>query len=178
MKTLITPRLVLRPWRLEDASDMYEYASKPSVGPAAGWAVHQSVLESEAVIRRFLQADETWALVHRETGKVIGSIGLHRKTTIHGETARELGYVLSPDYEGRGYMTEACLEALRFAFEELAEPFVTVNHFLDNAKSRRVIEKCGFAYQNEIDYVTHDGTIRRSRHYRLDQAAFQQRRNR
>jgi putative acetyltransferase len=177
VKTLFTPRLILRSWRLEDAADMYDYASTPTVGPAAGWGIHQSVLESEAVIRRFLQSDETWALVHRESGKVIGSVGLHRKTTLQGDTGRELGYVLSPDFEGRGLMTEACLEVLRFAFEDLAEPFVTVNHFLDNAKSRRVIEKCGFVYQGEIDYVTHDGFVRRSRHYRIDQTEFKQRRN-
>lgn len=177
MKTLETARLLLRAWRLEDASDMYEYASSPTVGPAAGWAVHQSLLESESVIRRFLQSEDTWAVVLKETGKVIGSLGLHRKTDMHGETARELGYVLSPLYEGRGLMTEACLEVLRYAFEELREPFVTVNHFHGNDKSRRVIEKCGFAYQGDIDYVTHDGRVMPSRHYRLDEDTYAKRRN-
>lgn len=177
MKTLETKRLILRGWRLEDARDMYEYASSPTVGPAAGWAVHQSLLESEAIVRRFMQSEDTWAVVFKESGKVVGSLGLQRKTDMHGETARELGYVLSPAYEGRGLMTEACLEALRHAFEDLNEPYVTVNHFRGNEKSRRVIEKCGFVYQNDIDYVTHDGRVLPSRHYRLDQDIFTKRRN-
>jgi RimJ/RimL family protein N-acetyltransferase len=135
------------------------------------------LLESEGVVRRFMQSDDTWAIVEKQSGKVIGSIGLHRKTNLHGEIARELGYVLSPDFEGRGYMTEACLEALRHAFEDWNEPFVTVNHFHGNDKSRRVIERCGFAFVSDIDYVTHDGRVIPSRHYRLDQESFTKRRN-
>ena len=33
---LETERLLLRPWREEDAQDLYRYASDPQVGPAAG----------------------------------------------------------------------------------------------------------------------------------------------
>lgn len=178
MKTIETPRLLLRQWRLEDASDMYEYASLPTVGPAAGWPVHQSILESEAIIRRFLQSDETWAIVLKKDAKVIGSIGLHRRTDLQGNLASELGYVLSTPYEGNGYMTEACQAVIAFAFLERNEPYVTVNHFLSNDKSRRVIEKCGFTLIGTHDYVHHDGSVRPSLHYRLDQATFHQRRTR
>lgn len=41
MKTLCTARLILRPWTLEDAPDMYDYARTPNVGPAAGWKPHE-----------------------------------------------------------------------------------------------------------------------------------------
>ena len=39
-KTIETARLILRPWREEDAPALYEYAQDPRVGPAAGWPVH------------------------------------------------------------------------------------------------------------------------------------------
>ena len=38
-----TERLVLRPWREEDAESLYRYACDEQVGPAAGWKPHESV---------------------------------------------------------------------------------------------------------------------------------------
>ena len=40
---LKTERLVLRPWKDEDAENLYEYAKDPRVGPEAGWYAHTSV---------------------------------------------------------------------------------------------------------------------------------------
>ena len=37
MKPIETERLLLRPWRLEDAAGMYAHAKNPNVGPNAGW---------------------------------------------------------------------------------------------------------------------------------------------
>ena len=34
-----TERLILRPWKDEDAESLYKYASDPKVGPIAGWPV-------------------------------------------------------------------------------------------------------------------------------------------
>ena len=38
-----TERLMLRPWREEDAPSLYKYAKNPAVGPIAGWPPHTSV---------------------------------------------------------------------------------------------------------------------------------------
>ena len=46
MKRMETERLILRPWELSDAEDLYAYASTPKVGPMAGWKPHESVEES------------------------------------------------------------------------------------------------------------------------------------
>ena len=40
---LETERLLLRPWRMEDAEDMYAYARTEEVGPMAGWVPHRSL---------------------------------------------------------------------------------------------------------------------------------------
>lgn len=48
METQIkTERLLLRPWRENDAPALFKYASDPEVGPRAGWPPHQSEAESE-----------------------------------------------------------------------------------------------------------------------------------
>ncbi|MCK7489256.1 MAG: GNAT family N-acetyltransferase [Anaerotruncus sp.] len=176
MKRLTTPRLELREWKLEDAPDMFAYASPPTVGPAAGWPVHQSLEESETIIRRFIQSDDTWAVVLKSENKVIGSVGPHAKTDLKGHVERELGYVLSTPYEGHGLMTEACQAVIAYAFDELKCARLRVYHFIANEKSRRVIEKCGFVYEHDVDYTTHDGQIRQSKGYFSNPDIFNQRR--
>ena len=145
---LETPRLLLRRFRMEDLEDFYEYASRPEVGPAAGWKPHASRRESEQILAGFIHGGEVWALVWKETGKVIGSVGLHDDSHRGGVPGvKMLGYVLSSDYWGRGIMTEAARRMISYAFEERGLELMSVQHFSFNEKSRRVIEKCGFTYE-------------------------------
>ena len=41
-----TEKILLRPWRDDDATALFKYASDPDVGPRAGWPPHKSVEES------------------------------------------------------------------------------------------------------------------------------------
>ena len=77
---LETTRLFLRPWREEDADDLYTYASDPEVGPPAGWPPHTSVENSREIIRTVLSAPEVYAVCLKESGKPIGNIHLNFKT--------------------------------------------------------------------------------------------------
>lgn len=79
---LETPRLILRPFALEDCEDLYEYARDPRVGPAAGWPVHSSVENSREIIRTVFSSPRAFAVVEEGSGKVIGSagfVGTHRE---------------------------------------------------------------------------------------------------
>ena len=70
-----------------------------------------------------------------------------------------LGYVLSPDYWGRGLMTEAARRMVSCAFEELGAALLTIQHFPFNSRSKRVIEKCGFTYEGRLRrcFLRYDG---------------------
>ena len=74
---LETSRLLLRRFETGDLEDLYEYACRPEVGPAAGWKPHESRRETEQILTGFIHGTEVWAVVLKETGKVIGSVGLH-----------------------------------------------------------------------------------------------------
>ena len=171
MRTLETKRLILRAWRLEDAEAMFSYARGEKVGPRAGWKPHENVAESESIIRMFIEEDETWALVLREEGRPIGSVGLHKTRE---ENVRELGYVLSEKYWGRGIMPEAAEAVLRFAFEELGLSKVTVGHFPFNMQSKRVIEKLGFSYTGYFEkaFERFDGVKMDECWYEMTKEAF------
>lgn len=171
MRTLETKRLILHAWRLEDAEAMFSYARGEKVGPRAGWKPHENVAESESIIRMFIEEDETWALALREEGRPIGSVGLHKTRE---ENVRELGYVLSEKYWGRGIMPEAAEAVLRFAFEELGLSKVTVGHFPFNMQSKRVIEKLGFSYTGYFEkaFERFDGVKMDECRYEMTKEAF------
>ncbi len=76
-ETLETERLILRQWTMDDATTCSPMRKARKVGPAAGWKPHESRKESEAVLQSWLQSPEVWAIEEKESGRVIGSIGLH-----------------------------------------------------------------------------------------------------
>ncbi len=163
-----TDRMILRPWQDADLADFYEYASVPGVGEMAGWNHHQSLDESNSILHLFIREKKTLALELKETGKVIGSLGLEEMDPDpigDGKLGREIGYVLSKDYWGRGLMPEAVQAVIRYCFEVLGYDYLTCAHFKENSQSRRVIEKCGFSYFGSLDYSTQMGTNELSMNY-------------
>lgn len=154
MKTLETGRLILRPFRQTDLYDLYEYAKSPNVGPHAGWKPHESLEESDKILKSFIEGDEVLAIVWKENNRVIGSLGLHMDHLRSAQDVRMLGYVLSEDYWGRGIVTEAAKAVLKHAFLDLELPMITIHHYSYNQRSMRVIEKCGFLYEGTLRHCT------------------------
>ena len=157
-----TDRLILRAWRESDLADFYEYASVVGVGQRCGWLPHKSLEESEAILGIFMKEKKTFALELKESGKVIGSIGLEERDDdldIPDELlGREIGYVLNKDYWGRGLMPEAVKAVIDYCFRELNFDWLTCGHFVWNDQSRRVVEKCGFRYIQDVIHHTRFGT--------------------
>ena len=154
---LYTERLVLRSWRETDINDFYAYASQPGVGEMAGWPHHHSKRASKKILAAFINDKTAFAIVHRRDNRVIGSVGLHMSWTNDDNRykhlrAKEIGYVLSKDYWGHGFTTEAVRVVIDFCFTDLDVDALACGHFVDNNRSRRVIEKCGFTYVMESEY--------------------------
>ena len=149
--TLETSRLLLRPWREEDAEDLYLYASDPEVGPPAGWPPHTSVENSREIIRTVLSAPETYAVCLKADGKPIGSIGLHRNDLAEEDDEYELGYWIGRPFWGQGLIPEAARELLRHAFADLGMARIWCGYYDGNLKSRRVMDKLGFVYQRRTE---------------------------
>lgn len=149
-----TDRLILRAWEKSDLHDFYEYARVEGVGEKAGWNHHQSIGESQRILDSFIRNKKTFALVLKENGKVIGSLGLEPRDEDAGLTeelqGREVGYVLSKDYWGRGLMPEAVQAVIRYCFDVLNYDYMTCGHFDHNDRSRRVVEKCGFVFLKKV----------------------------
>lgn len=147
---LQTKRLLLRPWREDDAADLYEFAKDPAVGPIAGWPPHTSVENSRDIIRGVLGAPETYAVVPRSEGRPVGSIGLMLGKASNlslPEGEGELGYWIGVPFWGQGLIPEAAEALIARGFAELSLKRIWCGYFDGNVKSKRVQEKCGFLYR-------------------------------
>lgn len=156
---LRTERLVLRRPRPEDAEAIFAYAGNPAVTRWMVWQTHRSIEDSRRHINNSLANYEIaeprfydFAIAGADAPEsLIGTIGVGVRSLDHATA--EYGYILHPDYWGRGYATEASREILRFAFVELGFNRIEAHCRVDNAASARVLEKCG---------LRHEGTERQS----------------
>lgn len=166
-----TDRLILRPWHETDLADFYEYAKVDGVGQMAGWLPHASIEESRQILGFFIDGKKTFALELKENGNVIGSVGLEERDENidlpEDMMGREIGYVLSKEYWGRGLMPEAVKAVIDYCFRELHFDYLTCGHFLWNEQSRRVVEKCGFRYIKDVIHKTRYDTEEPTRLYIL-----------
>lgn len=159
---LETERLILREWTLDDVDDLFEYASVEGTGECAGWPHHKNKEESLNIAKRFIESKKTFAIVYKENNKVIGSIGIefYNRDDENGLTefkdlkGREIGYVLSKDYWGKGLMTEAVKKVIDYLFNVLDYDFLLCGYYDFNNRSKRVQDKCGFVPYRKLVFDT------------------------
>lgn len=163
---LETERLILRPWTREDLDDFYEYAKVDGVGQMAGWSPHKSKEESATILNMFIAEQKTFAVVLKASHKAIGSVGLEevREETMLASPlkGREIGYVLSKDYWGHGFMPEAVKRVVEYCFDDLGCDFLLCGYFKWNHQSQRVCEKIGFQFFKEIEFATRFNTFEKT----------------
>ncbi len=143
MKTLVTDRLILRPFQKNDAEAMFKnWTCDERVAKSCRWYPHQNVAETEQYLNRCLEADYCWAITLKEKDEPIGCIDL---VGVNSTGVGEIGYVLSYDDWGKGLMTEAVKAVVAELFECGFEK-IAAHHALDNPASGRVMEKSGMSY--------------------------------
>ena len=103
-------------------------------------------------------------IVFKKNNKVIGSLGVEeygleeKLTEFNSYYGREIGYVLSKDYWGKGIMPEAVGAVISYLFNDLNLDFLTCGYYDFNNQSKRVQEKCGFKPYRKLVMDTRLGT--------------------
>ena len=150
-KVLQTERLILRPWREDDAEEAFaNWMNDSDVTRYLTWTPHEDVAFTRTLFRSWEEKSKNpdyyhWAIVLREGNILIGDINL-MKVEEYSERA-EIGYCMGKPWWGRGIMTEAFSEVLRFCFEEVGFYRLSGSHAAANIGSSRVMEKCGLSYE-------------------------------
>jgi len=173
--TLTTPRLTLREWRDQDRapfalmnadSRVMEYF--PAVMDEA-----QSDALVDYIIEGWRRGYGLWAVEEKDSRRFIGFVGLMSPAwESHFTPCVEIGWRLSADAWGRGYATEAAERCVSWARMYVDAPRGELVSFttLSNERSRRVMEKLGFTYDEADDFdhpLTPKWELRRHALYRL-----------
>ncbi len=148
---LKTKRLILRPWKEEDAKWLYFYARNPNVGPKAGWMPHQSKKESLHIIQTIFSKPETYAIVFKE--KPIGCINLYLYPDGNyywGEGNGEIGFWIGEPFWGKKITVEASNKLLNRGFKDLGLKTIFATYQKANLQSAKVLKKLGFKYYDKV----------------------------
>jgi RimJ/RimL family protein N-acetyltransferase len=160
---IVTERLVIRCWNPADAGLLKKAidASLDHLRPWMPWAIHEPepVADKVARLRHFrslFDADEdyVYGIFDADEREVVGGTGLHLR---HGPAAREIGYWLRADLEGRGLMTETVAALTRVAFEVDRIRWVEIRCDPANVRSAAVPRRLGFAHEATLALRTETG---------------------
>lgn len=164
-----TERLVLRPFVEGDAADVYEYLHEPAVHCFSSMKLH-SLDEAVAEMRK--RSDETeyyFAIVLKETGKVIGEIEAYPEgdePNADEDAPKDTFspcWMLNLAYAGKGYAYEAARAFFDYLFREKGARRIYAYTEDYNLPSQRLCEKLGMRreglFREFISFVNNpDGT--------------------
>ena len=151
---LETERLRFRTWRASDFQTYEGWCARIEIMRYLGG----KTLDTIQAWRHMAYQMGHWSMFgygyyvceEKATGAMVGRVGY---TNHPGWPGFELGWTIIPEYQGRGYATEAARMLLRYAFDALGQSRVISLIHPDNVPSRRVAEKLGQRIEGETEVL-------------------------
>lgn len=170
-QSIETARLLLRAFTPEDAPELHRALSESLAQLRAHlwhlpWVAEEQTLASAQIRCRraagnfALRTDLAFLAVEKGSGRLVGSVGLHRTDWALPKT--EVGYWLRRGETGKGYATEAVLALTDWALHGLGAVRVELVTDEKNLGSRAVAERAGFALEGVLRHASRapDGELR------------------
>ncbi len=144
---LETERLIIRPIKLDDKNEIFEYRSDAETNKYQGW-IPKTIDDVETFLGKIskqINEPETWfqfVLIEKETQKVVGDLGIH----FFGKENKqvEIGCTLNKVFQNKGYATESVKKVIDYLFKELNKHRIITSIDPDNENSIRLVERIGF----------------------------------
>ena len=164
-----TERLILRPFCENDAQDAFEYLKNPLVNCFASMKLNTIEEAQEEMRRRAGDTQYHFAIVLKETGRVIGEIEAHPESMLPDEGAVcdtfSPCWMLAKDFHGKGYAFEAAHAFYDYLFQEKGARRIYAYTEEDNHASQHLCERLGMRREGMfIEFVSFvnnpDGTPR------------------
>ncbi len=160
---LETDRLLLRQLTFEDTEFIFRHFSDPQVtqylmdeAPVADYD------QAREIINFYLEPESKthnrWGIIRKDDQRLIGTCGFHRWEKAYFRS--DIGYDLSPDCWGQGYMSEALRAVLKNGFERMGLNRIDAYVYVHNQRSLQLLEKFGFKKEGLLrDYFCLDGVF-------------------
>lgn len=137
-----TPRLVIRAIKPEDAENLFEYLSNKEVYRfEPGEPVDRQQAQEMAI--ELSTSPDFWAVELHVDHKVIGQI-YFKQVEPHELMTWEVGYILNPNYQRKGYGSEGVSALVRTGFAAAGIHRVVAHCNPENTASWKLLEKVGF----------------------------------
>ena len=156
-----TERLIIRQWEQKDRKDLYEYASDPSVTKFLCFPTYASIADADERISTLIEKYKEnpicvdYCIECKECKKAIGGIGIvHHKESNEGEA--EIGYVLNPKFNGKGFMTEALLGFFSYIKNNEIAKRIYLRCDVENIKSANVMVRAGMKFEGILRKAGHN----------------------
>ncbi|BDD05812.1 GNAT family N-acetyltransferase [Aureibacter tunicatorum] len=158
LSELESERLYFRKIGPQDAEDIYSLRSQETTMRYMDSKYHQSLKDSEAFIQDNLSIQTKgegmfFAIIEKESGAFVGDFVFWKIDDRHHRA--DIGYMLKPDFWGKGFMQETMKTLLAYAFDEVGIHSIEANVNPENGNSSRALLKIGFekeAYFKENYY--------------------------
>ncbi len=144
LPVLETDRTILRKIEKNDVQDIFAYCSDEEVSKYTTWDTHQKIEDTENFVHfvcdRYSKGQlSPWGIQNKTKGKIIGTCDFVNWNSDHCRA--EIGYALSREYWGQGYMTECVKKLIEFGFMNMNLVRIEARCLLGNIGSSRVMEK-------------------------------------
>ena len=146
-----TERLLIRPFRLEDAAALAAYRDDPAVAKYQNWTRPFTIERAEQLVSELVamegpENDQWWMAVIADaaSGETLGDLALH--LSWQRRTA-EVGYTLATAHWGHGYAVEALTAMIEYLFDGLGVTRVFGILHPDNPASAMVLERSGLLFE-------------------------------
>ena len=165
-----TERLLLRPFEEGDAEDVFEYLNEPPVNCFADMKLHSMEEAREEVLKRTVETEYYFAIVIKESGKVIGEIYAYPESA--DEHGADSGidtfspcWMLNKAYHRKGYAYEAAHAFFEYLFKDKGARRIYAYTEDNNKASQHLCDKLGMRqeglFEEFISFVNNpDGTPR------------------
>lgn len=154
-----TENLLLRRMGQQDVADLFAMRSDPRMHEDTDTKPDLSMDETKVYLDRMNKGIDAnawiiWAIEHRQTGRVIGTISIWNLKA--EQVSGELGYGIIPDYQGQGLMREALLAVVDYGFSVMKLQILEAYTEENNVRSCGLLKRSGFV---EADRVEEEGYI-------------------
>lgn len=148
-RRVATSRLILRPFQPDDLPAYAAIRSNRDVArylPGGPASAAKGAETAARLVPHFAALWDDpgfgpWAVVEKESGRLVGHLGLRLLADFGGRT--ELLYALDPAYHKRGYAAEGATAALVFGFEVLGLDAIIALALPENEASLKVMDRAG-----------------------------------
>ena len=173
MVIIETDRLLLRDYKETDLNDMHKLWSDKETMRYLDDILCNTLEDTIKYLKIGMANSDGHYFCICEKGNFIGSIGYTITNTTPLGKIVHMGYMLMPEYHGRGYMSEVTKKVIEFAFTKDDCIRITTGCIKEHEASRKVMEKAGFRKEGErIKAQYHEGIMKDRLEYALNKDEF------